>query len=111
MKLQVRPVYGWGWYNIKGDAVDVPAPFEFDATIIEPDNPDELFTVASGHLDDAQHPLSGLWIFLSQRHGPGDGCCNLCAFRDKPALPLRSDACAAQPGITGFAEVQEARLE
>jgi len=47
MKLQVRPVYGWGWYNIKGDAVDVPAPFEFDATIIEPDNPDELFTVAS----------------------------------------------------------------
>jgi hypothetical protein len=25
MKLQVKPIYGWGWYDAKSDALDVPS--------------------------------------------------------------------------------------
>lgn len=94
MRLQVRPIYGWGRYTAKGDPVDVPAPFEFDAT--ETGNPGEV----SGYLDGVQNPLSGLSILLWHRHSLSDGHCNLLAFRGKPAS-------AAQPIVTGFAEVRE----
>ncbi len=84
MKLLVKPICGWGWTNALGDPVDVPDPFELDASVI-PEDP--LFKAAVGQLPSNNgHPLHGLWIRLSQRHTILDGNYNLVASDEELSL-------------------------
>jgi hypothetical protein len=106
MRLQVNPIYGWGWYKTEGEALEVPAQFVLDAAVETPVDSRKSFTTALlGHLsDDSSHPLAGLWILLSPR---GGGAYNPRAFVEKPEIQFYSGGDAAQPCITGFAYVAE----
>jgi hypothetical protein len=105
MRLLVKPIYGWGWFGAEGDAVDVPAPFELEITVIEAGQP---FGEALGRLqNDVRHPLSDLWILLSQRHSPHDGQCNLTAFAEKPILPRIAGPPTIQPLFAGYASTSQ----
>jgi len=100
MRLQVKPIYGWGWRSSKeNNAVDVPQPFEFDARIIKPGEP---FDIAVGLFQDSKHPLGGHWIVLQQRHNPSDGACNLLVYVEDPSDENKK---GQKTVITGFADV------
>lgn len=96
MKLHVEPVYGWGWTDLRGQSIEVPAPFVLDVSVLKDGQP---FHTAAGRLDDqCDHPLRGLWIVLSQRHAVNDGNYNL------KASDVEHDHIeAAQFGFLGFA--------
>jgi hypothetical protein len=100
MKLHVTPIYGWGWWDEQNGPVKVPSAFALEATVIEAG---EAFRTALGRLGEIKHPLSNSWILLSQRHLPGDGHCNLCAFREKPIVPNIPEIITTKPFLTGFA--------
>ena len=85
MRLQIKPVYGWGWGDSQGNSIEVPAPFELEVATVEGGEP---FRIALGHFQNGgEHPLSGLWILLTQRHATNDGQYTLEAFTEKPAVP------------------------
>ena len=100
MRLRVEPIYGWGWRDNEGNVMDVPSPFEIEAAVIVPGTKNGLFEAALGYMEGTRHPLSGFWIFLSQRHSTSDGYCNLRAFRSRPILEDLSNAQMSLPSIT-----------
>jgi hypothetical protein len=79
----------------------VPPEFDLVAEIIIPGNP---FRMAQGHLTD-DHPLSGLWIVLLDRHEPSDGACNLYAVAEKLIVPESPVPFAQEREITGYANI------
>jgi hypothetical protein len=100
MKLAIKPIYGWGWSGPEGPpALDVPEPFDLDAPIVKQGTP---FEIALGHVQVTGHPLDGLWIWLSPRHTPFDGFCNLQAFDKRPEPLERPEEVSV---ISGFAKV------
>lgn len=95
MKVSVKPLYGWGWFRSDGSAFDVPPPFEFEATPLDTGIP---LKGAIGQVKAENHPLSGLWLLLSQRHMSPDGEFNVAAYRKMPERSL------SEPSeISGFA--------
>ena len=96
MKLRVKPIYGWRWFDENTHSVTVPEPFQLAAAITESGEP---FRSALGFLEQPKHPLSGFWIALTQRHALS---CNLLAYSLKPDAASTQ----AQPKITGFADVE-----
>jgi hypothetical protein len=103
MKLRIKPIYGWGWFGNSAQAIEVPAPFDLEVEIIEGNAP---FATALGQMNEAGHPLSGLWLLLSQRHSPHDGFCNLWAFKARPDDLKRLDAFGNKPWLDGFAAIE-----
>jgi hypothetical protein len=109
MRLLVKPIYGWGWFEAGGDAVDVPAPFELEVMVIEDGEP---FGDALGQFQGGgDHPLSGLWILLSQRHSPHDGYCNLTAFSEKPTFPAVARPPSMKPLFGGMLQHLKSKLD
>ena len=101
MKLDVMPIYGWGWTDTNGDSVDVPSAFQLEIQIIEEGEP---FQTAIGHLGPhTDHPLSNSWIYLSQRHVSDDQNYNLAAFDREPVLAGQHYQPSAKPKYMGFA--------
>jgi hypothetical protein len=104
MKLLVEPIYGWGWTDLHGQSVEVPAPFELDVSVLKEGRP---FYAAGGRLgDDIHHPLRSLWILLSQRHTVNDGHYNLTASDVELDLtePFSN---VAKVGFAGYAMARE----
>jgi hypothetical protein len=108
MRLQVRPLYGWGWSKSDGAAMDVPPSFALEVTVTQEGDP---FTSVLGRAPPGDHPLAGLWLILSRRHGPFgapfDGNCNLFAFDHKPAVPRISEALTDRPVMNGYVQIDE----
>jgi hypothetical protein len=102
MKLRVEPIYGWGWFD--GEIMmEVPMQFDLEVEFIEAG---ASFASALGHFNQSNHPLSGLWLLLAQRHTPHDGDCNLSAFNQKPNFPQISATLRDKPRITGFVHAE-----
>ncbi|HTW35432.1 MAG TPA: hypothetical protein VMD53_12515 [Rhizomicrobium sp.] len=99
MKLDVKPFYGWGWFDAKGGAVEVPPPFELDAQVIKQGQP---FHSALGLASLPDHPLSNLWILLTQRHTTNDGDYNLSAFSEKPTVKTDPTRFSGKQVMSGF---------
>jgi hypothetical protein len=94
MRLHVKPMEGWGWYDSQRNAVEVPPPFELEA---EPERSEHFLVL--GQCERSGHPLSGLWIRLSRDKSLKNADCNLATFAARPTdLHAKSD-------ISGFAEV------
>jgi hypothetical protein len=102
VRLLVTPGYGWGWFQKDGLASDVPPPFDLDVEIIIPGSP---FKMAQGHVE-VDHPLSGLWIVLTQRHDPADGECNLFAVTEKLVTPSTPTPFAQEREVVGYANAK-----
>jgi hypothetical protein len=101
MRLEIMPIYGWGWTDSNGAPVDVPLPFQLEVRIFKEGEP---FRAAMGYnASDMDHPLANCWIVLLQRHNPNDGNYNLLSYEEEPVFagddfhPLR------QTRMTGFA--------
>ncbi len=93
MKVLVKPIYGWGWYE--SDNHPLPSPFSLDLEVIKSgDRPELTF----GQIDEPKHLLNGKWVLLSIRNKAGN-IYNLSAFHEKPS----SWEVAAD--VSGFAEV------
>lgn len=101
MRLLVKPIYGWGWYDELGNPVDVPTHFVLEAEVFKPGEPFE--DVVGRFPDGPNHLLTGLWIYLTQRHSPHDGNCNLAAYREKPDVVEDGRAPTVKPILNGFA--------
>jgi len=76
--------------------MDVPTLFEMETEAIDAAVPAKTlgFVTAQGH------PLSGMWILLTQRHVEADGCFNLAAYTQRPISP------AVPHEISGFAQAK-----
>jgi hypothetical protein len=107
MKLEIKPIHGWGWFDEKGAAMEVPPPFELDAEVTQAGDP---FTSVLGQFPKSAHPLSGLWLIVSRIRKPFetgfDGNCNLFAFRSKPVVPKISEALSDKPYLTGSVYIE-----
>ena len=99
MLFHLVPVYGWGWFTDDNASVDVPAPFDLEAEIIEGGTPPKILL---GQLSLAGHTLSGLWIHLSLRTTGSCIAYNLRAFRDRPPSP---STWSGKPVLDGFVEL------
>ncbi len=108
MKLQIRPIHGWGWFGPEARPVDVPPAFPLTVTVTQEGDP---FTSVLGQVPAGTHPLAGLWLILSRRHGPFgapfDGNCNLFGFDHKPAVPPINEALSDTPVLTGYVQIDE----
>jgi hypothetical protein len=102
MKLRIIPIYGWGWFQKDGSLFEVPPAFDLEVEVIEPG---DVFKTALGRAE-GDHPLSGMWILLAQRHLPADGACSLYAFHDKPTVPKIPDPLPQEPDLSGYAMAQ-----
>ena len=101
MKLLVEPIYGWGWTDQRGQSVEVPRPFELEISTM---NGSAAFSAGVGRLDDkCEHPLSGLWIRLSQRHTMIDGNYNLVATDVEQSLNESATEPLTSIKVMGFA--------
>lgn len=107
MKLRIRPIYGWGWFDAKGVPLDVPQPFTFDVTVTQDGDP---FVSVLGQAP-GDHALAGKWLVLTPRQkvfAQGfDGGCNLFGFDTRPVVPRINEPLPMPPAFTGFAEVLE----
>ena len=91
MRLRVTPIYGWGWQTDAGTFMDVPPEFEMEAE-------QPRATLFKGRVSAPDHPLDGMWVFLTQRHVQNDGHYNLRADIDEPASSSEANK------ISGYAE-------
>src|SRR5579871_1025530 len=100
MKVLVRPFYGWGWFRSdEKQAMPTPPEFTFEVDVLQPGSP---FKLAVGTVTQPNHPLTGLWVALSQRHTIPDGHFNLAGYADRPERPF------GDPGIlNGYASVSQ----
>ncbi|MGN6149875.1 MAG: hypothetical protein ACTHPD_15155 [Rhizomicrobium sp.] len=94
MRVEVRPIHGWGWLTGEGAAMEVPSPFSLSAEKIS-----HAPFLAVGFVVTQNHPLTGIWIELIQRHVEWDSDCNLRAFSKRPQSAEESPDVA-----TGFAQ-------
>lgn len=95
IRLRVTPIRGCAWFDCTNESVTLPPPFELDASILEISSP---FLPMLGHVSSTDHPLGGQWVYLAQRHKPGE--CILCVYSERP-----SDTKSAHPTMTGCANV------
>ena len=106
MKLKVSPINGWGWFDGKGTAIDVPAPFEIEVTVTQAGDP---FTSVLGQVGAGS--LAGKWLILTPRRtsfAQGfEGYCNVFGFDAKPTVPKINEALADTPSLTGSVLVDE----
>ena len=106
MKLKVSPINGWGWFDGKGQAIDVPPPFEVAVEVTQPGDP---FTSVRGQVEAG--PLAGKWLILTPRRtsfAQGfEGYCNVFGFDTKPHVPKINEALTDTPSLTGSVQVDE----
>lgn len=106
MKLKVSPINGWGWFDGKGAAMDVPPPFEIEVTVIQPGDP---FISVLGQV--GMGPMTGKWLIMTPRRtsfAQGfEGYCNVFGFDTKPHVPKINEALTDTPSLTGSVLVDE----
>jgi hypothetical protein len=106
MRLKVSPTHGWGWFDGKGAAMDVPPPFEIEVTVTQAGDP---FTSVLGQMADG--PLAGKWLILTPRRtsfAQGfEGYCNVFGFDARPTVPKINEALTDAPSLTGSVLVDE----
>jgi hypothetical protein len=77
-------MYGWGWSYRDGKAAPVPPPFSLGAVVAE----NHGFKRAVGRLDQPEHPLASMWVFLSPIiAGNAWNLSHVCVFNDQPSMP------------------------
>ena len=98
MWVRVTPVLGYGWRSVGGlrPPMRVPDRFSLEITILTDGHP---FREAIGLVSEPNHPLTGLWIVLSERTQSVEQTYDLSAFFEKPRDLARP---AIAPTITGF---------
>jgi hypothetical protein len=84
MKLKFEPVYGYGWRSVGNELLDTPPPFLLEGS--------STGSIIVGTVVDIGHPLSGLYVELTPRHG---NHYNARVFKHRSA--------DGEPDITGFA--------
>lgn len=108
MKLKVSPINGWGWFDGKGTATEVPPPFEIEVTVTQAGDP---FTSVLGQVAPGSHPLAQKWLILTPRRtsfAQGfEGYCNVFGFDKEPTVPKINEALADTPSLTGSVLVDE----
>jgi len=77
MRLQVKPIYGWGWRAPDNSLIETPEEFGLEAE-------QTLGGIITGRVSHPGHPLDGMWLRLSQRHVEKDGSYNLRAYLKEP---------------------------
>jgi len=73
MRLQVKPIYGWGWRAPDNSLIETPEEFVLEAE-------QTLEGIITGRVSHPGHPLDSMWLRLSQRHVEKDGVYNLRAY-------------------------------
>ena len=78
----------------------MPGPFSLEAVVGDVNG----FKTAIGRMNEAQHPLTRMWIVLSpiQAINKWD-LCHVCAFSEKPTIPDELAELIAVADVTGFA--------
>lgn len=72
MRLEVRPIYGWGWTDGRV-TIEAPSPFEIETDGVT-DNE------VTGAVVSSEHDLAGYAFEASQRHIEADGYYN-CSLK------------------------------
>ncbi len=67
--------------------------------------PGSPFKMAQGRVD-GDHPLSGMWVVLTQRNEPADGECNLYAVAERQIVHQIPIPLFHEPEIIGYANVR-----
>jgi hypothetical protein len=91
MRLQVKPIYGWGWRAPDNRLLETPTEFVLDAHETHEGS-------IKGHVSSPKHPLDGMWVLMSHRHVKRDGYYNLRAYSKEPASMIEA------ADIAGYAE-------
>ena len=108
MKLKVSPINGWGWFDGKGAALDVPPPFEVEVTVTQAGDP---FTSVLGQMAAGRPSLAGQVAdpdAAPHSFAQGfDGYCNVFGFDAKPVVPKINEALTDTPSLRGSVLVDE----
>jgi len=108
MKLRIRPINGWGWFDAKGEPLDVPPAFEIDVIVTQEGDP---FTSVLGQVAPGSHPLAEKWLIFTPRRtsfAQGfEGYANLFGFDKKPHVPKINEALTDKPSLTGSVQIDE----
>ncbi len=108
MRLKVSPISGWGWFDGKGAALDVPPPFEVEVTVTQAGDP---FVSVLGQMAKGSHPLAEKWLILTPRRtsfAQGfEGYCNVFGFDKEPKVPKINEALTDEPSVRGSVQVDE----